>query len=185
MAERFYGEWMVEVIQTDPALSQRFITSGSSNDNVYPAETTTNPVSVSSWPRQGFEVQMEWKDIAGSDFDWHPSDVRRIGVDYTLQDGLVVLLKAEDNDFVLRCRNVDPQLNPWRSSAVNLPDFTLPEDVRRPADNGDDDRDDRERDDRERDDRERDDRERDDRERDDRERDDRERDDRPRPRPRP
>jgi hypothetical protein len=163
MAELFYGEWMVEVFQRDAALSQRFITSGSSNDNVYPAETTTNPVSVSSWPGQGFAVQMEWKDIAGSDFDWQPSDVRRIGVEYTLQDGLVVLLKAEDNDFVLRCRNVDPQLNPWRSSAVNLPDFTLPEDVRRPPDNGEDD-DDRD----------------DDRDRDD----DCDRDDRPRPRPR-
>ena len=144
MAELFYGEWMVEVFQRDAALSQRFITSGSSNDNVYPAETTTNPVSVSSWPGRGFEVQMQWYDNAWS--DWHPSDVRRIGVEYTLQDGLVVLLKSDDNDFVLRCRNVDPQLNPWRSSPVNLPDFTLPEGVRHPPDNGDDDRDDDDRD---------------------------------------
>ncbi len=135
MAEMFSGDWTVEVFQKDADFSERFIIEGSrASDGVYPGETATPPVSVSgpSW-----FIRFEWNDNAGS--GWQPSDVRRTGAAYTLQDGLVVLLGADDNfeqlrdhdfnDVVLRCRNVDPQLNPWHPFA-NPYDFTLPEDVR-------------------------------------------------------
>jgi hypothetical protein len=70
---------------------------------------------------------------------WQPSDLRRTAASYTLQEGLVTVLGADDNfeqfrdhdfnDLVLRCRNLDPELNP-RIPLFNTPDFTLPVDVR-------------------------------------------------------
>lgn len=135
MTEIFSGDWTIEVFQKEAAFSERFVIEGSlASDGVYPGETTTPPVSVSgtSW-----SIRFEWNDNAGS--GWQPSDIRRTDAAYTLQNGLVVFLGADDNfeqlrdhdfnDVVLRCRNIDPQLNPWYPFA-NPYDFTLPEDVR-------------------------------------------------------
>lgn len=82
-------------------------------------------------------LRFEWNDNAGS--GWQPSDLRRIDASYTLQEGLVTVLGADDNfeqfgdhdfnDLILRCRNLDPELNP-RIPLFNMPDFTLPADVR-------------------------------------------------------
>jgi hypothetical protein len=135
MAETFSGQWLVEVFQKDAAFSERFIVEGSlGSDGIYPGEMITPAVSVSG---QNWSIRFEWNDNAGS--DWQESAVRRTGAAYTLQDGLIVFLGADDNfpsrrdgdfnDVVLRCRNLDPQLNPWDPFA-NPYDFTLPKDVR-------------------------------------------------------
>jgi hypothetical protein len=131
----FSGHWTVAVFSKDANASQRFVIAGSdASDGIYAGETTTPPVSVSG-PR--WFLRFEWNDNAGS--GWQPSDIRRIGASYTLQEGLVTLLGADDNfeqfrdhdfnDLILRCRNLDPELNP-RLPLFNMPDFTLPADVR-------------------------------------------------------
>lgn len=132
MAEIFSGDWTVEVFEKDASYSQRFIIEGSlASDGVYIGETTTSPVSVSG---QNWSIRLEWNDNVGS--GWQPSDVRRTGAAYTIQDGLTVFLGADDNfehlrdhdfnDVVLRCRNIDPRLNPWYPF-VKPYDFTLPD----------------------------------------------------------
>lgn len=132
MTEIFYGDWTVEVFSKDAAFSQRFIIDGSdASDGVHPGATGTAPVSVSG---QRWSITMEWNDDVGS--GWQPSDVRRTSATFTLQDGLVILLGADDNfeqlrdhdfnDVVLRCHNTDPTLTPWQPLGNPL-DFTLPE----------------------------------------------------------
>jgi hypothetical protein len=63
-------------------------------------------------------------------------------------EGLVPFLAADDNfeqfrdhdfnDLILRCRNLDPQINP-RIPLFNMPDFTLPDDVRKTCGKDEDD----------------------------------------------
>src|SRR5690348_2096440 len=131
----FSGDWTVTVFSKDAAFSERFVIEGSvSSDGAYPGETTTPPVSVSG---SRWFLRFEWNDNAGS--GWQPSDIRRTDASYTLQEGLVTLVAADDNfeqfrdhdfnDLILRCRNLDPQINP-RIPLFNMPDFTLPDDVR-------------------------------------------------------
>jgi hypothetical protein len=126
----------VTVFSKDAAFSERFVIEGSvSSDGVYAGETTTPPVSVSG---ARWFLRFEWNDNAGS--GWQPSDIRRTAASYTLQEGLVTFLGADDNfeqfrdqdfnDLVLRCRNLDPEINP-RIPLFNMPDFTLPADVRK------------------------------------------------------
>jgi hypothetical protein len=128
------GKWTIAVASKDANFSQRFIIQGSdASDGIYPGETTTPQVSVSG-PR--WFLRFEWNDNVGS--GWQPSDLRRTAASYTLQEGLVIVLGADDNleqfrdhdfnDLVLRCRNLDPELNP-RIPLFNMPDFTLPADV--------------------------------------------------------
>ena len=130
MAEVFYGTWTVEVLAKDAAFSQRFVIAGSdAADGDYPGAIGTPPVSVAG---QRWTLALEWNDDAGS--GWLPSDVRRTSAVFTLQDGLVVVLGADDNfeqfrdhdfnDVVLRCHNVDPALTPWHPPISTL-DFTL------------------------------------------------------------
>lgn len=132
MAEIFSGDWTVEVFQKDADFSERFVIEGSlASDGIYPGEVSTRPVSVSG---ARWSIRLEWNDNAGS--GWQPSGVRRTSAIYSLQDGLVVFVGADDNfenlrdhdfnDVVLRCRNVDRQLNPW-FPFVNPYEFTLPE----------------------------------------------------------
>jgi hypothetical protein len=131
----FSGQWIITVSSKDANASQRYVIQGSdASDGIYAGETTTPPVSVSG-PR--WFLRFEWNDNAGS--GWQPSDVRRVAASYTLQEGLTTLVGADDNfeqfrdhdfnDLVLRCRNLDPELNP-RIPLFNMPDFTLPADVR-------------------------------------------------------
>lgn len=139
----FSGNWTVTVFSKDAAFSERFVVEGSvASDGAYAGETTTPPVSVSG-PR--WFLRFEWNDNAGS--GWQPSDIRRTAASYTLQEGLVTFLAADDNfeqfrdhdfnDLVLRCRNLDPQINP-RIPLFNMPDFTLPDDVRKKCRKDDD-----------------------------------------------
>ena len=132
----FFGSWTVQVVQKDAAFSERFVIEGSdASDGAYPGDTGTPAVSVSG-PR--WRIRMEWNDNVGS--GWQSSAVRRNSVGYTVQDGLVILLGADDNyeqfrdhdfdDVVLRCSSDDPQVNPWRPFA-NPYDLTLPKDVRK------------------------------------------------------
>ena len=120
MTQRFSGAWIVDVAQKDASFSQQFIVGGSvASDGVYVRQTTTPPFSIAG-PQ--WSIRFERNDNAGS--GWQPSDERRISAKYTLQDGLVVLLGADDNfvefrdhdfnDLIVRCRNDDPSLNPWR-----------------------------------------------------------------------
>jgi len=130
-AQLFSGNWVIQVFSKDAAFSERFVIEGSlASDGAYAGETTTPPVSVSG-PR--WFLRFEWNDNAGS--GWQPSDVRRTGASFTLQEGLVTFLGADDNfsqlrdhdfnDLVLRCRNLDPEINP-RIPLTTPPDFTVP-----------------------------------------------------------
>lgn len=135
-SEQFFsGSWTVEVYFKDAAFSERFVISGSDkSDGIYLGEVTTPPILVSG-PR--WFLRFEWNNNAGS--GWQASDLRRIGASYTLQDGLVTFLGADDNlealrdhdfnDLVLRCRNRDLHINP-RIPLMITPDFTLPGDIR-------------------------------------------------------
>ena len=141
----FSGNWTVAFFSKDAAFSERFVIEGSvASDGAYAGEPTTPPVSVSG-PR--WFLRFEWNDNAGS--GWQPSDIRRTAASYTLQEGLVTFLGADDNfeqfrdhdfnDLILRCRNLDAEINP-RIPLFNMPDFTLPGDVRKNC--GEDDEDD-------------------------------------------
>jgi hypothetical protein len=130
VAEIFYGDWAVEVLAKDAAFSQRFVIAGSAaSDGAYPGVPGTGAGVVSG---QGWSITMEWSDDAGS--GWQPSEIRRSAV-YIEHVGLVVDLGADDNvpalrdhdynDMILRCRSVDPLLDPLQQR-VNPYDFTAP-----------------------------------------------------------
>jgi hypothetical protein len=136
MTQEFFGNWTVQVITKEAAFSERFVIDGSDfSDGAYDGETTTPPVSVTG---ARWRISLEWNDNAGS--GWQPSDVNRIDASYTLQDGLAVVLGADDNypqyrdgdydDVVLRCTSDDSAVNPWHPF-VNPYDFTVPEDARK------------------------------------------------------
>jgi hypothetical protein len=138
MAEMFYGDWTVEANEEEVVASHRFIIEGAVNGaGVYPGESGNPPVSVSG---PAWSIIIEWNDNAGS--NWQTCAVRRTSVTFTLKDGLVVRLGADDNyvdlrdndfnDSILICRKIDPQFTPW-NPFVNTYDFTLPNDVRRKA----------------------------------------------------
>jgi hypothetical protein len=134
MAQTFYGPWAVQVVSLETAFAQRFVISGSANaDNAYFA-TTGFQVDVSG---EAWTLQLEWNDNVGS--GWQPSDVRR-SEEYTISEGLIVTLGADDNvdavrdydynDVVLACRSLDPEIDP---PAKDPPlDFTIAEDLLRP-----------------------------------------------------
>jgi hypothetical protein len=150
MPEMFSGDWIIECLWSG-LWSKRFIIERSlSSDGVYllgvdplrdwgPLEEarvlTTPPISVSgpSW-----FIRFEW-DGGGV---WQPdTSLERSSVTYTLEDGLVVDLLSDNRSVVspgpfslydsaaLRCRNLDPQLNPWHPFA-NPYNFIRPADVR-------------------------------------------------------
>jgi hypothetical protein len=132
---QFHGDWAVEVFFKEAFFDQRFAIVGSdTSDGVYPGVPGSPPVNVTGTT---WNISLEWNDNATS--GWQPSDVRRNAVDYTVSDGLVVMIGADDNyeqfrdhdfnDIVLRCRNTDQRLAPWHPIA-NPYDFTLPERVR-------------------------------------------------------
>ena len=141
MAEMFSGDWTVEglverrdIIWEPVAqpirgelfklvLPLRFVIAGSiASDGEYPVSLTLPPVSVSG-PRWSISLELgrhgrfpQW---------WVPLDIRRTSAAYTIQGGLVFSLGTNANDQYLICRNVDPQLNPWRPF-LNPYDFILP-----------------------------------------------------------
>ena len=132
----FSGTWLIEVLAKEAAFSERFIIEGSTaSDGIYPGEVTTTPIVVSG-PR--WFLRFEWNDNVGS--GWQESDIWRTAAEYTMSGGLVTILGADDNvpaardldfdDLVMRCRNLDPDLNP-RIPPGEPPDFTTPEDVRK------------------------------------------------------
>lgn len=87
------------------------------------------PISVSG---VRWLVRFEWAGAVSPD-----TGPVRTAAAYTLQDGLVVDLLSDNVSVVgssgirvydsasLRCRNVDPKLNPWRPFASSY-DFTMP-----------------------------------------------------------
>ena len=134
----FHGDWTVEVFFKEAFFDQRFaISSSDTSDGVYPGVPGSPPVNVTGMK---WQISLEWNDNANS--GWQPSDVRRNTVDYTVSDGLVVMIGADDNyeqfrdhdfnDIVLRCRNTEQRLAPWHP-IVNPYDFTLPDSVRHPG----------------------------------------------------
>jgi hypothetical protein len=133
VTETFYGEWSVLVLSKEAWFDERFVIAGSdSSDGAYPgvAGSGPGPVSGAEWT-----LTMQWNDNSGS--GWQPSGLRR-WVSYTVQDGLVVTIGADDNyehlrdgdfnDCVLTCRSLDPAHTPLHP-IVNPYDFTLPKDV--------------------------------------------------------
>jgi hypothetical protein len=126
----FSGSWVIKVDSKDADFSERFIISGSvASDGIYPGEISMPSVSVSG---QRWFLRFEWNDNASS--GWQPSDIRRTAAAYTLEEGLITFVGADDsssrdqdfNDLVLRCRNLDPKINPRIPLTNLLPDFTLP-----------------------------------------------------------
>jgi hypothetical protein len=114
----FSGRWALTVQSTSADFSERFVIEGSdASDGTYPGATSTPPLFVSG-PR--WFLRFEWNNNVGS--GWQPSDIMRTDASFTLTDGLVTVLGADDNfeplrdhdfnDLVLRCHNLDPKLNP-------------------------------------------------------------------------
>jgi hypothetical protein len=131
MAETFYGSWLIDVTGKDAAYAQRIVISGSDRaDGIYAADVSTPRLFVT-----GLEwiLTTEWNDNVSS--GWQPSRMRRQPVNFTVQDGLVVVLGVDDNwpqyadgdfdDIVLRCQNIDPDLIPWHPFVQKI-DFSLP-----------------------------------------------------------
>jgi hypothetical protein len=143
MTQTFYGPWSVEVVSLEASFSERFVIGGSANaDGAYDGTPGVSvQVSGDEWT-----LDLQWNDNTGS--GWQPSDVRKTA-EYTISDGLVVTLGADDNldtvrdydynDVVLACRSMDPTIDP---PATDPPlDFTITEDqLRRPDDRPRDDR---------------------------------------------
>jgi hypothetical protein len=152
MAEMFSGDWTVEVLWggiwyqllTEGA-SRRFIIEGALTGNgVYFVNLgPIGPPSISvSGPRWFIRIELYVGGVLG----WQPdTNLKRSSVAYTLQGGLVVDISSGNwivptpavplfipnaDSAALRCRNVDPKLNPWHPLA-NPYDFTLPK-QRRP-----------------------------------------------------
>jgi hypothetical protein len=143
MTQRFFGPWLVEVVSLDAAFSERFVIGGSGNaDGAYDGTPGVGvQVSGDAWT-----LDLEWNDNAGS--GWQPSGVRKTA-EYTISNGLVVTLGADDNfealrdhdfnDVVLACKSLDPAIDP---PALDPPlVFTITErQLRRPDDRPPDDR---------------------------------------------
>jgi hypothetical protein len=136
MTQTFFGQWSVEVVSLDAAFGERFLIGGSANaDGAYDGTPGVRiQVSGDAWT-----LDLEWNDNAGS--GWQPSDVRKTA-EYTISNGLVVTLGADDNfdavrdhdynDVVLACRSLDPAIDP---PATDPPlDFTITEDQLRRRD---------------------------------------------------
>ncbi len=134
--ERFYGPWSVTVVSQDAAFDERFtIASSDGSDGAYGGGPGTSVATVSG---REWTITMEWNDNSGS--GWQPSAVRR-SARYTVPEGLVVTLGADDNyerfrdgdydDMVLECRSLDPAHHPLQP-IVNPYDFTVPKDTRLP-----------------------------------------------------
>lgn len=120
----------------ESAFSQRFVIGGSVGaDGAYDGTPGVSvQVSGDAWT-----LDLEWNDNVAS--GWQPSDVRK-SADYTIGNGLVVTLGADDNvdavrdrdfnDLVVACRSTDPAVDP---PATDPPlDFTITEDqLRKPG----------------------------------------------------
>ena len=128
--QHFFGNWNVQVLHKDAWFDERFVVTGSDTaDGAYMGipGAGPGPVTGGEWI-----ISMEWNDNAGS--GWRPSDIRRTA-DYTIADGLVVFLGADDNypalrdgdynDMIVVCRNLDPSLQPLHP-LTNPYDFSLP-----------------------------------------------------------
>lgn len=130
--EIFYGEWSVECYKVDAVFSEQFIIKGSDNgDAIYKGTPGTNIARVSG---EQWSISMEWNDNASS--GWQPSDIKRSS-SYTVQEGLVIMLGADDNystqrdsdynDLILICKSLDPTINPTPPPTIQ--DFKISEDM--------------------------------------------------------
>lgn len=148
MAEMFSGDWTVELlwggiwvpVLTD-GVSRRFIIEGARTGNgAYLLNSLLpSPAPPVSGPRWFVRIELY---VGGG---WQPdTKLRRIGAVYSLQGGLVVdiasgnwidpppggaLFLQSGDSAALRCRNVDPAINPWHPFA-NPYDFTMPTQAR-------------------------------------------------------
>ena len=131
MSKLFHGDWSVEIVEIS-GLTRRLIIQGSAaNDGIYPTAVAT-AIAVTGAPGIGWQVSTESlrPQPRGSTVeDWRPNDLRPVSADCSLQDGLVVMLSASrmgltwnggtltplEGHIVLRCRNVEPRLNPWHA----------------------------------------------------------------------
>ncbi len=128
--EVFYGDWLLQVTKKNADFSQRFrITGSNSSDGIYYGITgTVVQVSGEKWG-----VVMEWNDGASS--GWQSSAMKQM-VTFTVADGLVKVLGADDNilsardndfdDLIITCKSLDPSLNPLLPVGIPF-EFTYPE----------------------------------------------------------
>jgi hypothetical protein len=148
MAEMLSGDWTVEIIWG--GIWSQLIAEGNSRRFIIEGALTGNgayfvnvgpigpPISVSG-PSWFIRIELYVGGVIG----WQPDkNLKRSSVTYTLEGGLVVDITSGNRsvtpafpllpnaDAVLRCRNVDPQLNPWQPFA-NPYNFILPADVSR------------------------------------------------------
>jgi hypothetical protein len=128
--ETFYGDWSVEVLAINAGFSQRFKITGSNASDGFYLGTVGNAVprvSGSQWT-----LSIEWSSDGGA--TWQSSGIRR-SASYTIEEGMLVLLGADDNvpalrdgdfnDMILTCRYLNPVINP--PPIPNPFDFTIPE----------------------------------------------------------
>jgi hypothetical protein len=136
MAQTFYGKWIVEVVSKDASFDERFIISGAAVGNGAYAGVVGTSVHV-----EGLKWQISFEWTGPTHIDWRPSDDRKLSAGVLLDKGLVVTIGADDNvpaardhdynDLIVRCRNIDPQLNPF-IPITTLPDFTYERRGRKP-----------------------------------------------------
>ncbi|MEU2717951.1 hypothetical protein [Streptomyces sp. NPDC007205] len=135
MTQTFHGEWFVQVVSWESAFDQRFVISGSDSADGPYAGTPGVGTQVSG---DRWTLTLEWNDNVAS--GWQPSGVRKSAA-YTIQDGLVITLGADDNveplrdldynDLVVSCTSLDQAINPPASDPPLH--FTITEDqLRRP-----------------------------------------------------
>ena len=128
MAMESYGKWQITVIGRDAAFEQRFQISGTlSGDGVYDG-VPGNAVLADG---DGFwMLDFQWNDNAGS--GWQQSDARMVGIEATLQRGLIKFIGIDDNlpefrdgdynDLVVECLYLDPLST--NSTLQSPPDFS-------------------------------------------------------------
>ncbi len=138
MAETFYGSWFIDVVSKDADFIEQYVIQGSDrSDGTYIADTTTPRVHVSG---EQWTLELQWNDNVGS--GWQPSRIRRSDVRFTVEDGLVVVVGADDNfeavadgdfnDVVLRLQNIDRHLIPWHPYRRKV-DFTVKDNPNSPS----------------------------------------------------
>lgn len=135
----FHGGWRLHLSSSSAVFRQKIVIEGSTNLVGGPSVSLAGTLDELGGPQQlgvlvvgqTWLIKMMWTNtlpdtpsdtrtwLEGS--NWQPSDIRR-HADYSIQDGLIITLYADDNypneqdfdynDLIITCTSVDPKLNP-------------------------------------------------------------------------
>ncbi|MEO0644666.1 MAG: hypothetical protein AAFZ17_00710 [Cyanobacteria bacterium J06650_10] len=129
----FYGDWKIQVAEVDAIWQHHFTINGSKDDRGYTGESSleVSKVSGEHWSIVLWRSHpvLSPKELCG---------IRRL-VSYTVQDGLVVRLRAHDyfpegailgnsQGFELVCTYLDPEISPPEPTGTFL-GFIIPESI--------------------------------------------------------